>query len=63
MLIYNAHTEIESYKSYKARKFNEYEEKLRKIINGIDDTSLKPEHKIRLKFNLSDKLLNHTTTP
>lgn len=43
-----------SYKSYKAEQFNKKFQKAVNLLNSIDDTSLKPEDKKRLKENIKE---------
>lgn len=47
-------TPAPSYKSYKAEQFNKKFQKAVNLLNSIDDTSLKPEDKKRLKENIKE---------
>jgi hypothetical protein len=51
---YYGSDKVRSYKSYKAEQFNKKLEKMRNLLNSIDDTSLKPEDKVILKSKLKE---------
>lgn len=51
---FNHRHEPEKYSSFKKRKFNDYKEKMKKIIIGIKDVSLKENDKIRLLNELKE---------
>lgn len=44
-----------TYKSYKAEQFNKKTEKMRQLINSVDDTSLSKEDKIKLKVQMREQ--------
>lgn len=44
----------QTYKSYKAEQFNKKFQKAVNLLNSIDETSLKPEDKKRLKENIKE---------
>lgn len=46
--------EYKTYKSYKAEQFNKKFQKGVNLLNSIDETSLKPEDKKRLKENIKE---------
>ena len=48
-----------SYDSIKKYKFNSYKEKMRKILNGIDDVSLKLKDKKNLLLQLQIMVDKH----
>lgn len=48
--------EVEEYSSFKKRKFNKYLEKARMLFVGVDDLSLKPQDKKKLKKQIVDLL-------
>jgi hypothetical protein len=47
-------TRVQPYKSYKAEQFNKKFAKARNLLNSIDETSLRPEDKKRLKENIKE---------
>lgn len=56
-----SHKKPEKYSSYKSRVFNDYIEKIRKMLNNIDSLSLNKDDKKKLKEKLIEKInLNFT---
>ena len=54
------HDKVESYSSYKKRKFNERREKLRLLLNGISELSLKAADKEKLLEEMKKQVNNFT---
>lgn len=45
---------LRSYKSYKNEQFNKKLEKMRQLINAVNETSLKADDKIKLKKQMQE---------
>lgn len=56
MLAIDSDTPIETYSSYKKKKFHKYKEKARMLINGIGCLSLKPKDKEKLKREILETI-------
>lgn len=58
MLIYSdGYEKPKPYKSYKNERFNKIKDKARKLINSINDSSLKKEDKYKLNIEIQ-KMIN-----
>lgn len=56
-MIYDLYSEPvkQTYKAYKNSQFNKKLEKMRQLINSVDDTSLSKEDKIKLKVQMREQ--------
>lgn len=56
MMMGHYYEEPEKYSYFKKRKFEQYKVKMQRLLKGIDDLSLKPTDKVKLRGRLLEQL-------